>query len=48
MNSIERLFWLRVERLEKAAKNAKSVDFKALWKDKLRELMKKLPKRLLN
>lgn len=48
MNSIESLFWHRVENLEKAIKLAKDVEFKALWRDKLRELMKKIPKRLVN
>ena len=48
MNSIEVLFWHRVENLEKAIENAQSIDFKAVWTDKLRELMKKLPKRLIN
>ena len=48
MNSIEVLFWHRVENLEKAIKNAGNIEFKALWTDKLRELMKKIPKRLLN
>ncbi len=48
MNSIEVLFWHRVENLEKAIKNAGNIEFKALWTDKLRELMKKIPKRLVN
>ena len=48
MYSTEKLFWKRVENLEKAIKEAKNIDFKAVWTDKLRELMKKLPKRLIN
>ena len=48
MYSTEKLFWKRVENLEKAIKEAKNIDFKAVWTDKLRELMKKIPKRLVN
>ena len=48
MNSIKSLFWHRVENLEKAIKLAKDVEFKTLWKDKLRQLMKKIPTRLIN
>ncbi len=48
MGYMERLFWKRVENLEKAIKNAGHIEFKALWTDKLRELMKKIPKRLVN
>ena len=48
MYSTEKLFWKRLENLEKAIKEAKNIDFKAVWTDKLRELMKKLPKRLIN
>ena len=48
MSDTEILFCHRVENLEKAIENAQSIDFKAVWTDKLRELMKKLPKRLIN
>ena len=48
MSDTEILFWHRVENLEKAIENAQSIDFKAVWTDKLRELMKNLPKRLIN
>jgi len=46
--TVDELFWHRVENLEKAIKNAKDIEFKAIFTDKLRELMKKIPKRLLN
>ena len=44
----EQLFWRRVSNLEKAMNNAKHWEFKALFKNKLMELMKKLPKRMVN
>ena len=44
----EKLFWHRVSNLEKAMNNAKDWEFKALFKFKLIELMKKLPKRMIN
>jgi hypothetical protein len=44
----EELFWHRVDNLEKAMNNAEHWEFKALFKNKLIELMKKLPKRMIN
>ena len=44
----EQLFWRRVSNLEKAMNNDTNWEFKALFKDKLMELMKKLPKRMVN
>ena len=44
----EELFWHRAGNLEKAMNNAKHWEFKALRKNKLMELMKKLPKRMIN
>ncbi len=40
----ERLFWRRVANLKWAIANAGDIVFKALWKDKLRTLMKKVDK----
>ena len=48
MNVID-LFWRRVDNLEKQIAKTSDVLWKAMWKDKLIELMKKMPdKRMVN
>ena len=48
MNVIE-LFWRRVDNLEKQIEKTSDILWKAMWKDKLIELMKKIPdKRMIN
>jgi len=43
------LFWRRVDNLEKQIEKTSDVLWKAMWKDKLIELMKKVPdKRMYN
>ena len=42
MNVIE-LFWKRVDNLEKQIEKTSNILWKAMWKDKLIELMKRMP-----
>ena len=45
----EKLFWRRVDNLEKQIEKTSDVLWKAMWNDKLIELMKKMPdKRMVN
>ena len=47
--SVIELFWWRVDRLEEQIKKTTDVLRKAMWQDKLIELMKKVPdKRMYN
>ena len=47
--SVIELFWWRVDQLEKQIEKTSDVLWKAMWKDKLIELMKKIPdKRMIN
>ena len=48
MNVID-LFWKRVDSLEKQIEKTSNIFWKAMWKDKLIELMKNVPdKRMIN
>ena len=48
-NDVVRLFWRRVNNLVKQVDKTSDVLWKAMWKDKLIELMKKMPdKRMVN
>jgi len=48
-NDVVRLFWRRVNNLVKQVDKTSDVLWKAMWKDKLIELMKKMPdKRMIN
>ena len=48
MNVID-LFWRRVDSLEKQIEKTSDVLWKAMWNDKLIDLMKKMPdKRMVN
>ena len=48
-DSVVKLFWRRVDSLEKQVEKTSNVLWKAMWKDKLIELMKKMPdKRMIN
>ena len=47
--SVIELFWWRVDQLEKQIEKTTDILWKAMWKDKLIELMKKMPdKRMVN
>ena len=47
--SVIELFWWRVDQLEKQIEKTTDILWKAMWKDKLIELMKKIPdKRMVN
>ena len=45
-NQLSLLFWVRVNTLHKAMKNAEHEDMQNLWKWKLIELMKKIPNKI--
>jgi hypothetical protein len=48
-NDVIKLFWKRVDSLEKQIEKTSNILWKAMWKDKLIELMKKIPdKRMVN
>jgi hypothetical protein len=48
MNVID-LFWRRVDSLEKQIEKTSDTSWKAMWKDKLIELMKNVPdRRMIN
>ena len=48
-DSVVKLFWRRVDSLEKQVEKTSNVLWKAMWKDKLIELMKNIPdKRMVN
>ena len=48
-NDVVRLFWRRVNNLVKQVDKTSDVLWKAMWKDKLIELMKDVPdKRMIN
>ena len=47
--SVIELFWWRVDQLEKQIEKTTDILWKAMWKDKLIELMKDVPdKRMVN
>ena len=49
MDDNEKLFWRRVKNLWMQIEKTSDVLWKAMWKDKLIELMKKIPdKRMIN
>ena len=49
MDENEKLFWRRVKNLWMQIEKTSDVLWKAMWKDKLIELMKKMPdKRMVN
>jgi hypothetical protein len=49
MDDNEKLFWRRVKNLWMQIEKTSDVLWKAMWKDKLIELMKKMPdKRMIN
>ena len=41
--NVVKLFWRRVESLEKQIEKTSDIVWKAMWKDKLIELMKNVP-----
>ena len=48
-NDVIKLFWRRVDNLEKQIEKTSNILWKVMWKDKLIELMKKIPdKRMIN
>ena len=48
-NDVVRLFWRRVNNLVKQVDKTSDVLWKMMWKDKLIELMKRMPdKRMIN
>ena len=48
-DNVIKLFWRRVNNLEKQMEKTSNILWKAMWKDKLIELMKKMPdKRMIN
>ena len=48
-NDVTKLFWRRVDNLEKQIEKTSNILWKAMWKDKLIELMKNIPdKRMVN
>jgi hypothetical protein len=48
-DDVTKLFWRRVNNLWKQIEKTSDVLWKAMWKDKLIELMKKMPdKRMIN
>ena len=48
-NYVTKLFWKRVDNLEKQIEKTSNILWKAMWKDKLIELMKNIPdKRMIN
>ena len=47
--NVVKLFWRRVDNLEKQMEKTSNILWKMMWKDKLIELMKKMPdKRMVN
>ena len=48
-DNVVKLFWRRVNNLEKQMEKTSNILWKMMWKDKLVELMKKMPdKRMVN
>ena len=48
-DNVVKLFWRRVNNLEKQMEKTSNILWKMMWKDKLIELMKKMPdKRMVN
>ena len=48
-DNVIKLFWRRVNNLEKQMEKTSNILWKMMWKDKLIELMKKMPdKRMIN
>ena len=48
-DNVIKLFWRRVNNLEKQMENTSNILWKMMWKDKLIELMKRMPdKRMIN
>ena len=48
-DNVIKLFWRRVNNLEKQMEKTSNILWKMMWKDKLVELMKKMPdKRMVN
>ena len=48
-DNVIKLFWRRVNNLEKQMEKTSNILWKAMWRDKLIELMKKMPdKRMVN
>ena len=48
-DDVIKLFWRRVDSLEEQIKKTSNILWKAMWKDKLIELMKNVPdKRMVN
>ena len=48
-DNVIKLFWRRVNNLEKQMEKTSNILWKMMWKDKLIELMKKMPdKRMVN
>ena len=48
-DNVVKLFWRRVNNLEKQMEKTSNILWKAMWRDKLIELMKRMPdKRMVN
>ena len=48
-DNVVKLFWRRVNNLEKQMEKTSNILWKMMWKDKLIELMKRMPdKRMIN
>ena len=48
-DNVVKLFWRRVDNLEKQMEKTSNILWKMMWKDKLIELMKRMPdKRMIN
>ena len=48
-DNVIKLFWRRVNNLEKQMEKTSNILWKMMWKDKLIELMKRMPdKRMIN
>ena len=48
-DNVIKLFWRRVNNLEKQMEKTSNILWKAMWRDKLIEMMKKMPdKRMVN